>query len=59
MENVYFLITAIALYFFSNWLLERIEVAMGRRLNNRTLVFFFILLTLALVSFAVIRRLTA
>jgi predicted PurR-regulated permease PerM len=59
LENVYFLIAAIALYFISNWLLERVEVAIGRRLENRSLVFFFILLTLALVSFALIRRLTA
>ncbi|NIR29888.1 MAG: hypothetical protein GWN84_11365 [Gammaproteobacteria bacterium] len=59
MEVVYFTLVAIALYFVSDWILERIEVALGRRLEHRTLVFFAILLLLALASFHLIRRLTA
>ena len=58
MEAVYFTIAAVVLYVVSNWILEQIEVRIGRRLENRTLVFFFLLLTLALISFAIIRRLT-
>jgi hypothetical protein len=52
-------IVAIALYFASDWILERIEIAYGRRFEYRTLIFFAILLVLALASFALIRRLSA
>lgn len=55
MEMLYFLIAGIALYFVSDWALDRIEVAAGRRFENRTLIFFGILLGLALVSFWLIR----
>ncbi len=58
MEMVYFTIAGIGLYVLSDWVLNRIESARGARFENRTLIFFGILLTLALVSFAVIRRLT-
>lgn len=59
MEMVYFTIAGIALYFVSDWILERVEIARGGRFENRTLIFFVILLALALVTFSVIRRLTA
>ncbi|MDX1488690.1 MAG: hypothetical protein R3268_10855 [Acidiferrobacterales bacterium] len=48
---------AVALYFVSDWILQRVEVAYGRRLEYRTLIFFAILSVLALASFALIRRL--
>lgn len=57
MEAVYYTLTAIALYVISDWILQRMEVAAGRRFEHRTLIFFAILLTLALTSFALIRRL--
>lgn len=57
-EAVYFTLTAIVLYFVSDWLLERVEAAAGRRFEHRTLIFFAIILTLAVISFSVIRRLT-
>ncbi len=57
MEAVYFTIAAVALYFISDRILDRIEVARGARFEHRSLIFFGILLTLALVSFAIIRRL--
>lgn len=56
MESVYFLVVAVMLYFGSDWILKRIESAAGRRLEYRSFVFFAILLTLALASFALIRR---
>ncbi len=56
METLYFTLAAIALYFVSNRILERIEVARGARLEHRSLVFFGILLGLALIAFAVIRQ---
>ena len=55
MSVVYFTIVAIILYVAADWLLERVEVAAGRRLEHRSLIFFVILLTLALTSFSVIQ----
>lgn len=56
MEAVYFLVVAIALYFVADWLLRGIETIRGRTLENRTVVFFFLLMGLALTSFALIRQ---
>ncbi len=56
METLYFTLAAIVLYFVSDWILERIEVARGARLEHRSLVFFGILLGLALLVFAAIRQ---
>ena len=50
MEAVYFTLAAIVLYFVSDRILERIEVARGTRLEHRSLVFFGILLGLALMT---------
>lgn len=58
MSIVYFTIVAIILYVTADWLLERVEVAAGRRLKNRSLVFFAILATLALSSFSLIQYYT-
>lgn len=55
MEFVYFTAVAVALYFVSDWVLDRVEGAAGRRLEHRTLIFFALLLSLALVSFWLIR----
>jgi len=57
MEILYFTLAAILLYFAADWILNRIENAAGRRLEYRSLVFFAILLAMALVSFSLIRRL--
>jgi hypothetical protein len=57
-EIVWFTIVAIGLYFFSDWLLDRIERVRGKRFaENRPLVFFAIILPLALASFWLIDRL--
>ena len=56
MSVVYFTIVAIILYFAADWLLERVEVAAGRRLEHRSLIFFVILLTLAVSSFSLIQH---
>ena len=58
MSVVYFTIVAIILYFAADWLLERVEVAAGRRLEHRSLIFFVILLALALSSFSLIQYYT-
>ena len=56
LEALTYTIVAIALYLASDWLLRRIEAAHGRPFQYRTLIFFVILLLLALASFALIRR---
>ncbi|MGI9200485.1 MAG: hypothetical protein ACR2QL_05465 [Woeseiaceae bacterium] len=58
MEIVYFTLVAALLYLISNWLVERLEVAAGRRFEYRSLLFFVVLLTLAMVSFYLIRLYT-
>ena len=58
MEAIYFTLVAIVLYLFSDWLLERIEIRAGKRLEHRSLIFFAILLTLAITSFWLIRTYT-
>jgi hypothetical protein len=50
MEILYYTLTAIVLYFVSDWLLDRIEALAGRRLPNRSLVFFAIILALAMLA---------
>jgi len=56
MESLYFVVVAVILYFGADWILKRIEAAAGRHFKYRSFVFFGVLLTLALVSFALIRR---
>jgi len=58
MEIIYFTVVAIILYFAADKLLERIELVAGKRLKYRSLIFFAILMTIALVSFALIRLYT-
>ncbi len=57
MEAVYFTLLAIACYVISDWALKRMEVIAGRRFEHRTLIFFAMILSLALVSFALVRNL--
>ena len=58
MSIVYFTLVAVLLYLFADWLLDRLEVAAGRRFENRSIVFFVILLTSALITFSLIRSYT-
>ena len=55
MEALYFTLVAIALYLVSDRILDRIEIAAGRRFQYRSLLFFAILLTLAIATFSLIR----
>ncbi len=54
MEIVYFTLVAAGLYFFSDWVLDRIEKARGERLAHRNIIFFAIILVLALITFKLI-----
>ncbi len=57
MSIIYFTLVAVVLYLAANWILDRVEVAAGRRFEHRSLIFFAILLTLAVSSFSLIQRL--
>ena len=56
MAIVYYTLAGIVLYFAADWILNRIEVYRGARFEYRSLIFFAILLTLALVSFQLIQH---
>ncbi|GMV03174.1 MAG: hypothetical protein KJZ98_15945 [Burkholderiaceae bacterium] len=56
MEIVYFTITAVVLYVAADRLLDAMERRAGRRFAQRSLIFFALLLGMALVSFALLRR---
>ena len=55
MEVIYYTLVAAGLYFISDWILDRIEVSRGERFKNRSIIFFLIILTLAFVSFSLIK----
>ena len=57
MEIVYFTLAGIGLYFVSDWILDRIEISRGRPFENRSVIFFAIILVLAVVSFQLIGHL--
>ncbi|HEY5738130.1 MAG TPA: hypothetical protein VIW27_00320 [Gammaproteobacteria bacterium] len=56
MSVIYFTLVGIALYLVSDWLLQRVEASAGRRFEHRSLIFFVILLSLALITFEFIQR---
>ena len=58
MSIVYFTLVAALLYLFSDWVLQRAENVAGRRFEHRSLIFFCILLALALTTFTLIGQLT-
>jgi len=58
MELVYYSLAGLILYFVSDWILRQIETWRGAAFEQRSLVFFVIILVLALSSFKVIEVLT-
>lgn len=58
MSIIWFTLVAIVLYLASDWILNRIEVAAGKRFEHRSLLFFAILLVLALTTFWLIQSYT-
>jgi len=59
MEIVWFTVVGIGLYFFSDWLLDSIERVRGKRFGEyRPIIFFAIILPLALASFWLLGRLS-
>ncbi|OGS97763.1 MAG: hypothetical protein A3K04_12570 [Gallionellales bacterium RBG_16_56_9] len=57
MEVVYYTLIAAGLYFMADWLLNRMEVSRGERFRNRSIIFFFIILVLAFISFSLVKYL--
>jgi hypothetical protein len=55
-EMLSYTVAAVLLYAVSDWILNRIEIWRGRRFENRTVVFFLIILTLAVISFQVVQK---
>jgi predicted PurR-regulated permease PerM len=55
LEFVAYTLVAIIIYAASDALLRHIERRRGERLANRSVVFFIIILTLAIVAFAAFR----
>jgi len=53
-EFVIFTVVGIALYFSADWALDRIEAARGARFEHRSIIFFVIILVLAVASFQLI-----
>jgi hypothetical protein len=51
MEIVWFTLVGIGLYLFADWLLDRIESARGKRFEYRSIIFFVIILSLAVLTF--------
>ena len=51
MEVLYYTVVAACLYFMSDWILDRIEISRGERFKNRSIIFFLIILVLAVISF--------
>lgn len=56
-ELFLFTLNAIVIYLVSDWLVRLIEKRRGKVLKQRQIVFFFIFLTLALVSFRLLKSL--
>ncbi len=54
MEFVYYTIAGITLYWLSDWILVSAERYQGRVFENRSLIFFVIILVLALTTFKAI-----
>ncbi len=54
MELVYYMLVGVALYFLSDWILVQIERWRGETFEQRTLVFFAIILVLAFTTFEAI-----
>ncbi len=57
MEFLYFTVAGLVLYFLSDKILNRIEIARGERFPNRSLIFLVIIMALAVGLFSLIEHL--
>ncbi|MBK7903485.1 MAG: hypothetical protein IPJ97_11520 [Proteobacteria bacterium] len=56
MTTLYFTLVAVVLYLGCDRLLDQLERRAGRRFENRSLIFFGLLLGSSLAAFALVRR---
>ena len=56
MEMFYYTVAAIFLYVVSDWILNQIETRRGERFENRSLLFFAIILVLSVLLFNLIKQ---
>lgn len=56
MEILYYTVAAIFLYLVSDWILNQIEIRRGERFENRSLLFFAIILVLSVLLFNLIQQ---
>ena len=56
MAYIYYTVAAVLLYLISDFILNKIELRIGKRLKYRSAVFFVIILVLAVGSFEMIDR---
>jgi uncharacterized membrane protein YjdF len=56
LDLVAYTVAGLVLYFVSDWILNQIEIRRGERFGNRSLVFFAIIMVLALGLFELIKR---
>lgn len=57
MEVVLFTLVAIVIYFAADWILRTLEARRGAPFKNRSIVFFAIILPLALIVFSLMENL--
>lgn len=57
MDLLYFTVIGVGLYFFADWLLDRVERARGARFKHRDAIYFGIMLTAALLTFTLVNAL--
>jgi hypothetical protein len=57
MDLLYFTVIGVGLYFFADWLLDRVERARGARFKHRDAIYFGIMLAAALLTFTLINAL--
>ena len=56
MAYLYYTVAAVLLYLLSDWILNKIEQRVGKRLKYRSVVFFVIIMVLAVSTFEMIDR---
>jgi len=56
MAYFYYTVAAVVLYLISDWILNQIEIYYGKRLKYRSVIFFAIIMVLAVGSFSIIDR---
>jgi hypothetical protein len=57
MDLLYFTVIGVGLYFFTDWLLDRVERARGARFKHRDAIYFGIMLAAALLTFTLVNAL--